>query len=456
MKSPSLLLATLLALAAGHAAGEDWARIAAETDEPGYALRVDEVLPDSEAARIGLRPGDLVYQVGEICTRAITTKRRQHDETLFFCRAGGRKETATVSPGRIGFRGSELFRPQLDYLRGEIGSADPRWDEAAVAALALLDEDPKAAEQAWAEVKALGYPADELDAFLRAYCGWRLRRHFDPRPAWEAIEREYVRMPHLYAALLEDLAYASGQTGLLRKLHDFDPDSSLLDERSLDYWGSLSPDPPPHRRLLSLARERRGRSLVRELAVLPDEEDERVAQRLAILTEKGRFNPAPGRYSLTKFNLPEDVRDFHLSFAFSLRVHGFHERHGSFVRIAARTGEDEEAAGNRLLAELETGTNERRSTWLSHRGGGHLAKRYRDLLREPVPIAPPGDADDEEMSRPFRIDLVRIGGEIAAYLDGVAYFQLPVDPRQRAERLDFFATGIEVRLTDVQVWKLDE
>ncbi len=64
--------------------------------------------------------------------RGFVVRNRPGEETLFFCR-GGKKGSAQVRAGKIGIHYVESFRPQLAYLRGEIGRKDPRWDAKAVA-----------------------------------------------------------------------------------------------------------------------------------------------------------------------------------------------------------------------------------------------------------------------------------------------------------------------------------
>jgi len=458
MKARSLLLTPLLALAAGAAEGEDWARLAAETDEPAFALRVHSVEPGSPADEAGLQPGDYVYQIGEAGVRGIRHAPRRGEETVYYCREGGRKTRATLGRDRSGIVWTESLRPQLDYLRGEIGTPDPRWDEAAAEALALLAADPAAAEERWATAKALGYPEDELDAVVRAYAAWKRRRTIPVREAYEAVEREFTVMPQLYAALLEDFAYATGQTDLLKALFEADPGLSGTDPRYFDLWERFDAAPTHRGRLLEHARNARERLLNDELAVPEGEEDERYHGRLATLLEKKSFSPAAGRFSLVKFTMPDDVADFHYSVAFHLYVWSYHERHGSFVRVAARIGEEEgKAIGNRLLAEVELGRDKVLGTYLNHRGAHQMRKRGTLLPHKPIPAEDElEEGAERRMSRAFRIDIIRLGRELAIYVDGVSYCHLPIDPDHPATELHFFSTGISANINDVEVWKLEE
>jgi len=442
----------------GSALAEDWARLAAETDEPGFALRIVSVDPGSQAETLGLQVGDYIYQIGERCTAALPARRRDLAETIFYCRAGSRKEMSTVERGLIGVKWATSFRPQLEYLRGEIGTSGPSWDESVANALALLETDPASAEEGWRLARDLGYPDDELHAFVQAYCDWRLGREMDVGSAVEAINEEFSTFPHLYAAHLEHMAHASGRTDLLRRLHEMDAESSQVPERWLEQWEHFDSSPLPERRLLDLAETRRGRSLLDELTVPPLEEDPRLEGRLRLLLGLGSRSVDPGKYNETKFALPETVRNFHCSLALRLWVREFHDRWDSAIRIEARSDEATgERFGTRHLAELTVIANRDGSTSIFSRGGHNEARRRVWLHDEPIPVV--GEEPEPlppETGREFRLDLVRLGREIAVYANGVAYAHLPIDQKAPTESLFVSVFGVAVDYTDFQVWSLSD
>lgn len=442
-------------LAPAPAFAEDWARIAAETDEPAFGMRIEAITPGSQAETIGLEPGDFIYQVGDRAMRGFVDWKREGEETLFFCREG-RKGTATIQSGLIGVNFVESFRPQIAYLRGEIGSADSRWDETAVAALSVLATDPDNALKQWEAVKALDYPADELDAFVRAFASWRLGRNAPVREAYAAVDGEFKTMPRLYAALLEDMAYATGQIDLLRSLHEADPDSSKVNAAHLKTWETISAKPLQARKLLDLAKRLRDRDLVPELMPLDGEDSPKWAERLEKLRTKGSFSPSAGRYQTTKLRFPEGVADYHISLSCQLFVWNFHERWSSTVRLGVYSPTAEgKRLGNRVLAELGVSADRYIGARISSRGGYDTKSRYHNLSGKPIP-AKGGEKEDEplKMSKVFRIELVRLGNEVAAYCDGIPYCHLPIDSASPTAELHWFASGISARVNRFEAWSL--
>lgn len=436
-------------------AAEDWGKIAADTDEPAFGMRIEAVTPGSQAETIGLKPGDFIFQVGTRAMRGFVDWRREGEETLFFCR-DGKKGTATIQSGLIGVNFVESFRPQIAYLRGEIGRADPRWDEATVTALSLLASDPESALKHWEAVKALDYPADELDAFVRAFASWRLGRNVPVREAYAAVDGEFKTMPRLYAAFLEDMAYATGQIDLLRSLHLADPDSSKVNAAHLKTWDTLSAKPVQARKLLDLAKRLRDRDLVPELVPLGGEDSPKWAERLEKLRTKGSFAPSAGRYQTTKLRFPEGVADYHLSLSCQLFVWDFHERWSSTVRLGvfSPTGEGNRL-GNRVLAELGVSADRYIGTRISSRGGYDAQSHYHNLSGKPIPVkGGEKEGDPLKMSGAFRIDLVRLGNEVAAYCDGIPYCHLPIDPASPSAELHWFASGISARVNRFEAWSL--
>ena len=382
MKWVKSVLFVVLLFFAIAAFAEDWAKVAAETAEPGFAMRIEQIVPGSQAEQFGLKEGDYFYQIGDHATqglRGLRGLRREADEMLFYCRAGGAKGTAVLKSGTFGIGFVETFRPQLEYLRGEIGSPDPRWDGATAEALAMLERDPKAAEKEWNKVAALAYPEDELDAFVRAYCAWRLGRTVPVRDAFEKVHAEFSTMPHLYAAFLEDMAHASGQTDLLRKLRDQDPASSNLTAEQVKGWESFDSSPTPLDRLLEAAEKRRGRNLVPELKACEGEDHEKWAERLDRLKALDTFHSDPGRYTFTKFKLPDDVRDFHYSISLYAYQYGFDDKNASGVRIGAFASKEEaKPLGAGPLGEIGVYGNRFAGTLVAGRGGyGNTVREYR-------------------------------------------------------------------------------
>jgi len=446
MKKLSALL-VLFCLVGIRTMAEDWERIARETDEPGFAMRISELTPGGQGEMLGLQNGDLVYRIGDRAMRGVLYGRRDQPETMLFCRPGGRMSEVTVQPGKLGLWYSAVFRPQLDYLRGKIGSRDERWDRAVVDALAELEASPDSAASLWQRAKALGYPDDELDAFVRAYCAWKGGGRAPLRETMAKIEERHDTVPGLYAAMLEDMAYCSGATDVLRHLHGLDPASSSVSDSLMTAWSAFDSSPLPAGAPLQMALAKRGRDLRREL-VASNDETRNTPDNLRKLP---RWNVEPGRYVRCGFRLPEDVVDFHYSISFEVLVREHDEKFANEVRAGAFIGrEDGGRLGDRRIAQLGTQSQRGGETIVWALGGYDSMRREYRQFDAVIPVSAEGDAAPAE----FRIDIVRLGREAAAYCDGFAYCRLPIDPDAPTAELEFFASGVEVRLKRFEVWSL--
>lgn len=445
---------------------EDWFALAEATEEPGYALRIEHLNPDSQLKQLGLEVGDYIYQVGDYGVRTAIRRRREGSQILYYCKAGGKKGTVIITPRSVGAVAMPVFRPQLDYLRGEIGRRDPQWDKATVAALALLATDPADGEKAWEDAKAAGYPDDELDAFVRAYCAAKLGREIPIRKAFEAVDGEFATMPQIYFANLEDMAYASGQTDLIRRLHEIDPGASSIRESFLERWEQFDASPVGPERLLERAIAARGRDLTPELTLVLRGDDEKNRKHdafvLQVLQESGHLNAKPGYFRTCNAKLPEGESDYHLSATFILAVDEFHEkwtanlRFGAFAEKAKEPEKEEGKAAFGTLSHFRlTADRKSRLTRLDYYAGGD-ATRHEHFLpgREILLKSELGPDNNGRKPELFQVDLVRLGNEAAIYLDGEALAHLPVDEALPTAFLGFSISGIHVRFSRFHVWGL--
>ena len=452
----SLSLSVLVFVASATA--EDWERLAEATDEPGYAVRIDSLAEGGQLESLGLRVGDYIYQVGDLGVRKALRKKRDGDEVIYYCRVGGKKETGILKPGRYGGKTSPVFRPQIDYLRGVIGKRGNDWDESTVAALALLSNDAKAAEVAWNGVKAAGYPNDELDAFVRAYCAARLGREIPVQAAFEAVDGEFSDIPPGYFAHLEEMAYASGQTDLLRRLQQIDPGSSEIEENLLGAWERFDASPVGPARLLERAVAARGRDLRNELTTSPhvSESRRKSTDRNLPLLQKGDgyLNPPPGGYSFADMALPLGEDDFHFSVTVRLAVSAFHEKWDPRVRIAAFIAPEHNLPiliGSFLLVPDRT----TRLTRVNYHGGYDNFFHERLVPQKQIPVHEDlATGEKKRLSPTFRIDFVRYGREMAIYLDGESLVHMPIDRDIPTDFLELSASGVLMVFTDFQVWGL--
>lgn len=439
---------------------EDWNRIATETDEPGFAMRLASITPGSQAEAAGLKVGDYVYQIGERAMRGMVSADREAEEVLWYCRKNGRKATVTVQPGQLGVHFEEVLRPQINFLRGEIGTRDPRWDAAAVAALSQLQMDPSGADTLWRHVKSLAYPDDELDAFVQTYCGWRASREIPLRATFDRIVKEYDTIPRLYATVLEDMAFASGETDLLRRLYAMDPNSSQIEASLVEKWNQFDSSPLTAQPTLNEALARRDRDLRNEILPVESKSTNNMPGQIAHLRQNSPFAPEPGRFSEARFRLPDDTRDFHYSITVECSVPEHHPVFVSEVRISAQLDSGSpipQKLSDSLGTRISVQAREQLATTVNVSGYPGTQSRRFQGPESPMPVLGPASATTPApKSATFRLDVVRAGREIAAYCDGFAYCRLPIDPLLATSSLHFFVCGMEVNPVKFEIWSLSE
>ncbi|HRQ89589.1 MAG TPA: hypothetical protein PLA50_12375, partial [Bacteroidia bacterium] len=212
-------------------------------------------------------------------------------------------------------------------------------------------------------------------------------------------------------------------------------------------WERFDSSPLPVGAPLQTALAKRGRDLRREL-VASNDETRNTPDNLRKLP---RWNVEPGRYVRCGFRLPEDVVDFHYSISFEVLVREHDEKFANEVRAGAFIGrEDGGRLGDRRIAQLGTQSQRGGETIVWALGGYDSMRREYRQFDAVIPVSAEGDAAPAE----FRIDIVRLGREAAAYCDGFAYCRLPIDPDAPTAELEFFASGVEVRLKRFEVWSL--
>ena len=308
---------------------DDWETIALGTDEPAVGVRIEAVEPGSVAENLRLEPGDFIHQIGEQQIRGFGKRDPRQEEVIFFVRKGGFTESAVVPAGKLGFRSSYVFKPWLEYFRGGIGRQDTTWDDEVVAALEAMHDDPEAAEQSWAAAREKGYPEDELDAFVRAYLSWRKGDLIPVQETFDKVFQEFEVLPAVYATRLEDFAFFSHNTSVLRKLKALDPDSALVSDAYLEAWDLMEVQDPAPVHLLRLAADLRGEDQIETVSAPPDMKRDYLPQFL----EKKGLGAPPGHFNNPTFELPPGLEDFHFSMTFSAHCTGYHERWGSLIRV---------------------------------------------------------------------------------------------------------------------------
>lgn len=433
---------------------EDWEKIALETDEPSFGLLVEEVESGSAGEDLGIERGDFLTQLDEAMLRQGKLAKDSEGKALFFVKSGGRASDAVIEGSDLGITYHESFRPWIGWLRGEIGTEMESEKERIVEVLSIMEQRPEEALSVWQAVREAGYPEDELDAFVRAFCAWRSGRPAPVREAFERIHDEFEIFPMVYYDRLEDMAFATHQTEVLRKLRELDPPTSLVSESLIAVWDQLQRTDPDPIDLIEKAASMRGRDVTDEI-VVPDGAKEGT-RPTSILRNSRPFRIKPGFYRHFRGLVPEGVEDFHAVLECRIVCHDHHERWASLARLGLYAPESEERGGikSSLVAQIGVGDQITRGPYVLIDGGMNSGGR---AWFEPNFDLAPAEGEGRRPSQPpRRIEIIKLGGEVATFVDGIQYMHLPVPDSLRTFHLNFHVSGLELAPMKFHLWELVE
>lgn len=136
------------------------ARSRAEAGWPRVGKEVLTVEPDSQAARLGLRPGDIVTQIDDIKLWSADAMPRSERQQQFeyFSPVTGETTTVSIEPGKLGLATTAYWRPEFSYLKGD--TTNSKWDDAVYVGIVAAATDPDLAETAWSRAIEAGYVAN--------------------------------------------------------------------------------------------------------------------------------------------------------------------------------------------------------------------------------------------------------------------------------------------------------
>ncbi len=459
MRNAATAVFFLLSIGVFTSVAEDWKKIARDTDEPAFGQQVIHVLPQSQAERIGLKVGDFVVQVGEQQVRGFGIRNFNVERAFFFVPKGGKSDYAAVEGGKVGYHLQEMFRPWVAYLRGEIGTPSEKWEDAVSDALLKLHDEPEVARSEWEAVRESGYPEDEMDAFVKAYIAWRLGEPIPVREAYEKVHEEFEIMPAIYFAKLEDMAMASAQTDVLRKLRELDPESSNVSERLINAWDKIDAEDIEPIDFLSLAEKRCGKDITAKLGTYKSEKTS--ARLMSTNPMMGKvMSASPGSYQYYRGEVPKGVKDLHCRFRMHASATGFHDRWSSRMRIGIFASNKDQYGdfGSSTLGRIGVGEDRYGGSYIFAEGGHGGYRKAGDVDFEN------GIRNSEEKTTikkvdfsrpPIQFDIVCIDSRIAAYCNGVCYLNLSFAEGINELALGLHVCGMSVYPKSFQVWELN-
>jgi|GEM_PF-4650839 len=207
---------------------------------PVLGLEISNILAEGQLEKLGLKVGDIVFQLGQRPTYAhFRVESRVTQQLHYWAAALNTRRTVRVRPGTLGFQTIPHWRPDLAWLKE--GPRDPRWDETVLVATAACVTRPELSETAWFHALKAGYPAD----VFTAACGAMLSLN-QGRPEVAAAFAACLPQDELDAAklvppqLLYRVALANHQLERMRDLASLYPGVFRTDSGVMQYLIDLA------------------------------------------------------------------------------------------------------------------------------------------------------------------------------------------------------------------------
>ena len=144
--------------------------LATKTRQPAVGLKLIRVSEELSAENPGMQIGSILVKQGnrKSWARYLPTKLVMPSRyTAHFIDADDNDQMVRLQPGLQKVTYSRVYRPDIAYLRNEIGKRDPRWDRHMVLAGFAFATNAKLTETALHHAIEAGYQEDALTDFYR-------------------------------------------------------------------------------------------------------------------------------------------------------------------------------------------------------------------------------------------------------------------------------------------------
>ncbi len=457
--------------------------LATETRYPAVGMLVRSISKGRNADKAGVRDNSIIFQRGKhkVWADYVPMQILHEPYTAKLIDPEGNEYEAQLDAGLLGIRARGEYHLEIAYLRGEVGTRDPKWDRQMLVACMTHSSDPELAETALHYAVKLGYPGDALSDFFRVI----FQTFTETGPAkeveqffshFEGKEIPWVYMPPLHNALV-----VSGRIDFMQRIADqagtnavYDPDTI---KNFLQWTGGKVQ--LPEESLLQRALKARGPSLNDKLIGYrkgkPDPNGRKINSLLKI-------SSMPGRYYSIEFQSDDLPRDIHYHARIWIQANGLSERFASNMRIGFVDRYDEDHGpiplryprlGGVSFSHRHLFVSFTRSvygTLISTSGNEMPGLHWALSPIIEIPYVADPDIPESLLERyektkrtpgdepkPIDVDLIRYKNEMAVFVNGVRHLHLPSNPEpDRKISVALHIVGLKVTMKKLAIWELTE
>ena len=417
---------------------------------PVVGFRIDSVLPDSQATRLGIKAGDVLIAIDKkrLWTMRRFGERDSRRRLEYYSKAADANRTVTLRPGKLGIRQSRHYRPELRFARSH--DRVPKWADAVLVGIARRFSDPDLAETAWHHAIDGGYQPDRLSDECGACIALAQgRAEVAADFAYPLIEGMAEPEPAAHPMLLYRVALANYKLKQALRLAKQFPGLVFGAEEALPSSIEMHTSRPAAIRSLPAPSQRFKDFYIDDLVPrcvgFIVGTDDVTLPELMRTGQIGLRHPKDDHYQRAILSTPEPVSDVRVTT--ELKMTPTSRTHGPFGRSIAIGLWDLDLPHGNLTAPygkiLEITLHAAGFVELADGAGFHRID-YRD------PTLPEWGTQHHE------VRIVRIGGQGEIFLNCKRVLYVPVDPERRNVGIYYRTVGMRGVIASLRIDELIE
>ncbi len=459
-------------------------RLAAETNYPTTGLKFTSIVEGANIDKAGVQKGSILYQRGDRKSWARYLPYRVAMPGLYnahFYGPDGNEQPVDLEPGLFGARISRVYRPDIAYLRNEIGKRDPKWDRYLIIAGASYSSNAKLTETALHHAIEAGYRQDALTDFFQV-----LFKTFSREGPVKEMEKflshfEGKEIPWVYVPPLQRVLLVTGRIDFMQRIAEQAGDNCAFDAPVLEKFRQWTEGQTkwPEESLLDRAVAKRGDSIA-DIFTSSRREGSKLYPADPV-DGALRYSTPPGSSFHIEFVSDKMPHNIHFHTTLKLKATGIDRKWQTKFRIdwAYLYPDGKKLPVNPRFPSTMYWTPARRFLHLS------LGKVYSNSVLEVSALSLPGytlthetplfipfvkypilpeflverfeESKDILAAEPktMEIDMIRYHNEIGIFIDGICYLHLPTNPHPSKKiDLNMRSQGMNVAVEKQDVWEL--
>ncbi len=468
-------------------------KTAAIANYPVVGERIHKVPKDSNAGKSGIPEGGILIQRNDWNSWGGVIPSALIDEPYVVrLRDGeGTIQEIQVEGGRLGVSLGGYYRPELAYLRNEIGTSDSKWDDLLVTAFLRFKNRPQYAETSMYHAVEAGYQPDELTDFFQVLFSILSKK--GPEKALETFfyNFEGMEIPWAYIPGLHNALAVTGRIDFMQRIQKQAGRNCVFDDLVIDRFRNWRSGETkwPSESLLERAVKKRGDSITSIF-----ESNVRLRNDLAPGPPAGEsfvFDSQPGISDHVEFLSDEIPHNIHLHITMKMQSNGIRYRimpadfnitfatlypesvFGSEKSRFKRIGHHFPHPYDFLNLQVNAFYSGTQSS-ISASGNGLPGFYNRHSYDFGIPFVEGaellGDVSgrsrenlEKEIkkrtaeAKAMEIDLICYHDEIGLFINGICYFHQPTDPNpERNVDLNIRERGAKLTIEKLDIWELTE